>query len=481
MSNVFKKKNMKTKLFLLTIIFLTTNAFSQNQTYEPKYIFLFIGDGMGMNHIALTQAYLAEKEGIIGFKALNLTQLPFFGMATTYTKTRLITCSAAAGTALSTGQKTSPSTIAMSYDHKDTLYSITKDLKKLGYKIGILSSAPINDATPAVFYAHSEKRSSLYNIATQVIDSPIDLLGFSTFGSPTNNGIDLSIYTLLEKNGFTVSNNYEQIKTLTSKNLPAHIYAPDCLEDGSVPYIVDRKNNVPTLADFTRIAINLLDNPKGFFLMVEGGKIDWAAHNNDAFAVINEVIDFDNAIGVALEFYKKHPDNTLIVVTADHETGGLSLGNKTMGYEVNFSSLALQKGSLELFSDTLSKIIKNTPAEKIKFSNILELGCWFFGFDSSKISKKDLAQLEKKWEEYQEELSNQKSKTSKYNENPLAKSFLQLKNKYAGVGFTSESHTAAPVPVFAIGYKANIFAGFYDNTDIPKKILQILSSKRNKK
>ena len=237
-----------------------------------------------------------------------------------------------------------------------------------------------------------------------------------------------------------------------------------------LPYAIDYKEGDLTLPEITESAISFLtkDNNKGFFLMVEGGKIDWACHSNDPATVFEGVIDMDNAVKVAYEFYKEHPKETLIVVTADHETGGMSLG--TGKYEMFLKALLHQEQSQDLLSKAITDLRKEKPG-KTSWDEIKDLLANKMGF---------WKELPLTWE--QEKLLRDEYETSfvknkvvfeesLYSKTePLAAAARKVMSQIAMVGWTGYSHTAGYVPVFAIGAGSNLFVGKMDNTEIPKRI-----------
>jgi alkaline phosphatase len=459
-----KKIAKKTTFLFIFLLFSINFLFSQ-----VKYVFYFIGDGMGMNHVNLTQAYLSANENIVGAKELTMTSFPYFGMATTFSATRYITCSAAAGTALATGTKTSIGTIGLSVNHKDTLFSIAYYAKQEGFKIGILSSVGMNHSTPAAFFAHQPKRSEYYDIAMQIPNSNFDVFGGGGLivdKKKTGNPFDL-----IKKSGYLITNTKKDFEKLKPSNKKVFMISPFLGDEADIPYAIDQNENCITLADFTSKAIELLFNDKGFFMMVEGGKIDWAAHSNDGATVIQEVIDFDNAIKVALEFYKKYPEQTLIVITADHETGGLSIGNETNQYETYLSVIKNQKKSITFLSDTIDKFITLNNLKSFTFDKMMSI-CQTF-ITISDFTETELKQLQTSYDLFI--TKKEDNHNVLYNDNnPIANTWISIINKRAGIGWTTHAHTGSPVPVFAIGVGAEKFSGFYDNTDIPKKISEIM-------
>jgi alkaline phosphatase len=241
-------------------------------------------------------------------------------------------------------------------------------------------------------------------------------------------------------------------------------------------YAIDRKDSELTLADYTAKGIEMLDNENGFFMMVEGGKIDWASHANDAATVVYDVLDFDAAVNEALKFYKLHPEETLIIVTADHETGGLGLGFSGMGYKTDFALLTQQKISSALFSEKAEKWID----DKIPFETIMDSVSFYYGlndtsqYSTAKLSEEEYNRIRKA---YEKSITGTDGTTQDYiiygSYNPFTTLVTRILNEKAGIGWTSFSHTCSPVPVFAIGAGSHYFEGYYDNTDIPKKIIQV--------
>lgn len=452
---------------LLLAVFLTACEQNTKQSPKVKYVFFFIGDGMGEAHVALTEAYLAQLEDSVGIKHLTMTDFPVMGLSTTYAANRFITGSAAAGTALAAGHKTSINTIGLTTDRKDTLYSIAYYAHKKGMKVGILTTVSINHATPAVFYAHQPNRNQYYQISKQM-----PLSGFDVFGGGGIYQAKDSSFLLLKQAGYKIVNTKDAFNKLKNGDGKVYMYAPHTLSEAEMPYAIDRKPGELTLADFTAKAIELLDNPKGFFMMVEGGKIDWAAHANDAATTIKEVIDFDSAIAVAVDFYKQHPKQTLIVVTADHETGGLALGSDLLKYESNYKILKNQKASIVSFNDTIENFIDRNGISKFTYDKMMELAENFFSFDANQLTDEMKEDLKKTYNEYV--IEKQKNSLTYAQIDPITIEWFKIFDNEAGVGWTTHKHTGIPVPVRAFGQGQELFNGFYDNTDIPKKMAQLM-------
>lgn len=458
---------MKRLSYLLLFVLLAGMASAQT----AKYVFYFIGDGMGVNQVNGTEMYLAEQEDRIGAKSLLFTTFPVASVATTFSATNSVTDSSAAGTALATGSKTYNGAIGMD-DQKQPLQSVAAQAKAAGKKVGVATSVSVDHATPAAFYAHQPDRDMYYEIATDLPKAGFDFYAGGGFLKPTTTADKKeapSIFPIIEAAGYTVARGLQEYQSKAAEAgkmvlIQKEGSAPDCL-----PYAIDRQEGDLSLAEITQSAIDFLTKgkDKGFFLMVEGGKIDWACHGNDAATVFHEVVDMDNAIRVAYEFYKKHPKETLIVVTADHETGGLGLG--TGPYKLNLKVLDAQKQS----QDELSRAITNLRRMRkvINWEEMKEflgekMGFWKelpLNWEQEKMLRDAYEDsFVKKHVVFEESLY---AKTE-----PLAVAAKKVMSQLAYLGWCSGGHSAGYVPVYAIGAGSKLFMGKMDNTDIPKRI-----------
>ena len=368
---------------------------------------------MGFSHISLTEGYLATKEGKIGNNPLCFTQFPVMGMATSYSASNYITCSSAAGTALATGFKTKNGMLGTAPDSSN-LTAISYKIHNAGFPVGVTTSVTIDHATPGSFYANSTARSDYYSISEQLATSGFEFFGGGGFyGAKDTRHQEKSLYDVAAENGYEFAYGVEDYKEKKSQGVEKLILfqQDEAKRNNDLPYVYERVNGDLTLPEVVASAIDFLNNEKGFFLMSEGGKIDWAAHSNELVGTVLEMLDFDQAIAVAYEFYKQHPDETLIVVTADHETGGVTLG-RGKGYVYDLS--------------VIDKVVGSQSAEGTDVSN------------------------------YMQDISNDS---------------LSVKAK---IGWTTTSHTGGAVPVFAVGAGSEMFAGRQDNTDIPKKICKAM-------
>lgn len=464
---------MKKLSLLLSFLLLVLSGYAQ----QAKYVFYFIGDGMGVNQVQGTELYRGELEGKIGITPIWFTQFPYATTATTFSATNGVTDSAAAGTALATGNKTQNGTIGMKQDLQTEVSSVAVWAKNKGCRVGVTTSVSVDHATPAAFYAHDPSRGSYYKIGTDLYKAGFDFYAGSDFIDPNNkdnkDGNSENLYTMAEKNGYTIARGYKDYLKKCKKADKMILFQSEKASEKdrtAIPYAIDRTKDDLTLADITRSAINFLskDLSKGFFLMVEGGKIDWACHSNDAATAFHEVADMDEAVKVAYEFYSQHPDETLIVVTADHETGGFVLG--TGAYKLNLQVLKNQKVSESGFTRILNELRKkynnNVSWEKVQQALKENFGFW----DKVKLNEKQEERLLAKYNDTFKGKEAKLEKSEYAQDEPLAAEAKRIIDEIALVGWTSGGDSAGYVPVFAIGAGADLFQGRIDNTEIPIKI-----------
>ncbi len=301
-------------LIFSTVVVLTIHAAA-----TPKNIILFIGDGMGASQLSAAKYVKGE---------LQMERCTVGGLATTHCIDRMVTDSAAAGTALATGHKTTKGTIAQTPEGSP-LKTALEVAEEQGKSTGLVATSAITHATPASFGAHVPKRGMQAEIAEQLAAQEIEVLfggGHAFFIPQSVEGSmrkdDKNVLETLES-WMTVVTTEEEFKALGTPNRVAGLFA-----DNGLPKVSEKRIE---LAAMTRKAIQVLaQNKKGFFLMVEGSQIDWAGHANDAEYVLLETLDFDDAVGVGLDF-AKHDGNTLVIVTADHETGGFAVLDGSVG------------------------------------------------------------------------------------------------------------------------------------------------------
>jgi len=458
-----------------------TNASVAGQG-QAKYVFLFIGDGMAMPQVSSAEVYsTARSSKDITVTKLGFSQFPVVGLTTTYDAGTFITDSASAGTAIATGNKTLSGVINMDSGKTKKFKPITDYIHDKGMKVGIVSTVTLNHATPASFYAAVPSRSNYYDIAVQLANSKFDYYGGGSLLQRTGKNNDQQdVVEIAKANGFTYVDTKDGFNALKPGGGKVIAISPRLQDDGAMPYDLDLKSGDLSLADFTKKGIELLDNPKGFFLMVEGGKVDWACHANDAGAAITDILSLDKAVSVALEFAKKYPKETLIVVTGDHETGGLTIGFAGTQYDTFFDKVALQKRSYVAFDDEVLKPYKAThTTANGKLADLLPAIKESFGIDYNTLSAFQKEQIEFA---FQRSMGNEQVRSfaeDKYllygGYEPLTVKLTQMMNQTAGIGWTSYAHTGVPVPTFATGVHQELFGGYYDNTDIFRKLASTMN------
>ena len=462
-------KRKLTSLFLGLLI--AQFVFAQ----QPKYIFYMIGDGMGLNHVHLTEEYLAEIDGKNTVFPLVFTTFPFASFATSYSASHGVTDSAAGGTALAVGEKTKNGVIGMDSLTQKSLKSIAYAAKDGGLKVGVITSVSIDHATPAAFYAHQPQRNMYYEISQDLIKSNFDFFGGSGFLKPDkdkDNKDVPSIFPQFEEAGYKLVRGKDEYASLSNKGDKIIYMNEEGTDKGSLPFSIDQKPGDLKLKDITEAAITSLteNSDDGFFLMVEGGKIDWAAHSNDGATVIHEVLDFNESVNVAYEFYKKHPEETLIVVTADHETGGMAVGNGSSTLVTH--NLKNQKVSQGTLSSKISDFRKENP--NAKWEQVKEILSENLGiYTKVKIKDEDNSAIYEAYKKNFVENENLTSKSLYANDNKIAALAVQALNHASSLGWASGNHSAAYIPIFSIGAGAQEFSHKMENIDIPKKIAKV--------
>jgi alkaline phosphatase len=452
------------------------------QGKPAKYVFVFIGDGMGIPQRAAAQQF-ANKQ-------LVIDSLPAQGITTTYAADRFITGSAASATAIACGQKTNIGMLGMAPDRRP-VKTIAELAKGKGMKVGIVSSVSIDHATPAGFYAHVPSRNQYYDIEVALAESGFDFFGGGGLKDPTNKKKNATNFKgnakeLMQKNGYKIVTDRAAFMKLRPEDGKIVAWNQWLQDAEAMPYAMDMTKKDISLPEFTTKAIEMLDNPKGFFLMVEGGKIDWACHANDAAASIRNTLAFDKAVQQAVDFSGKHPKETLIVVTGDHECGGLTLGFAGTKYASNFDILGGQNVSFQKFTDEILGTYKEGCRGGCRFDAIKPIISKHFGLKFDGDPKADPMVLEPhqikeirvafdRTSQGEKERSQNKETYLLYGEyDPLTVTLTHILNQKAGLAWTSYKHTGVPVSTSATGIGADIFNGYYDNTDIAKKVMSIM-------
>ena len=459
---------------------LTLTSCAKQEQKTPKYVFYLILDGCGVNTVLGQEMYQSELEGKIGRNPTLMAQFPVVSVASTFSVSNGITDSAASGTALASGVKSYNG--AMGVD-SDTIpvYSIASWAKDAGKLVGVGSSVCINHATPAAQYAHQVSRNNYYEIGLDLAASGFDFFGASDFNQVNGRrGDKRSLYEVVADSGYVIARgtaDYEAKKASTDKMIFFQNQAESDVDGFSLPYWIDHKPGQVAIQDILRAQIDFLytkDTKKnGFFIMNEiGGKIDFACHPNDAATAFAEVATSDSAVQVAYDFYLQHPDETLIVVTADHETGGLTLGNSRGHYNTNFQLLKNQKCSDGAFTKKLQALRAETH-NKVTWEQVKAALTENFGFfEAVEITEQEESMLKDIYtKSFVGKMENEKNLY--YENEPMTGAAVRLIDSKAFVGWTSGDHTAGLVPVYAVGVGAENFVHHTDNSEIPLTIAKV--------
>ncbi|WP_428586681.1 alkaline phosphatase [Shewanella sp.] len=398
---------------------------------RPKNVIIMIGDGMGP---AYTTAYRYFKDNP---DTEEVEQTVFdrllVGMASTYPArvSGYVTDSAAAATALATGSKSYNGAISVDLQ-KQPLETIMERAKKRGLSTGVAVTCQVNHATPAAFLSHNESRKNYDEIAATYINTDADVLlggGQKYFTAP--------MLEAFRNKGYQVINDFNLLQNVTQPKVLG-LFA-----DVQLPWAVDEPD-AHRLSTMTNKALALLSqNPQGFVLMVEGSQIDWAGHDNDIVAAMGEMDEFAHAVEAVEQYVRSHPD-TLMVVTADHNTGGMSIG---------------RDGKYAWYPEVI-KAVKASPetlaAKALADDNWLQLLADGLGFaiDDELKTRFDHARMQGK--------------------DVLAQAIKHEIDLRSNTGWTTSGHTGVDVQVFATGPGAELFIGNQDNTDIANKLVSLL-------
>lgn len=348
----------KRRFAFFLIIVLAAISLPVNAGHAPKNVILMIGDGMGLGQVTLARLTSPTS-------SLNMDTMRYTAFVKTQSADCTITDSAAAGTALATGYKTNNGMIGVLPD-ETIVQSILEAASKIGKATGLVTNTTITHATPASFGAHVIKRSKEKEIGRQYMQKNVDVLlggGKDAFIPDSNDKNQVNVVmSRLQTAGYTLIESRDSLLSSKSEKLLG------VFEKGALT----TESPDPSLAEMACKAIELLSRDKdGFFLMVEGGQIDFKCHDHNSDGCIKQTLDFDAAIGKALEFARKRGD-TLVVVTADHETGGLVItypDAENPRFKINWGSNGHSGSNVPLFADgpgadTFTGVMDNTDVPK---------------------------------------------------------------------------------------------------------------------
>ncbi len=432
----------------------------------PKYVFVFIGDGMSTPQRLMAEDFSKRT----GRGELAMNHLARRTETATKSANKVVTDSAAAATAIACGEKTDNGMLGMRPDGT-RIESVAAVAKKAGRKVGIVTTVTIVHATPAGFYAHNRSRGDSRAIAMDLVKSGFDYFAGGGIGGWTQpkggyfdtNGNFVKLeegseavpgidpYSLWQTNGYTfVKDDLAAFKALKPGRPVWCVFG-----ESGMDYALDRDGSQPTLAEIVEKGIELLDGPDGFFLMCEGGKVDYAGHANDAGGSVAEQLSLDDAVKVATRFAKAHPGETLIVTTGDHETGGLIRGITGAGAAFDPALLKHQRCTASKFSS----ILKNAQEKNAAFSfdDAMALVRENFGLGGPvPLTDADRDELKKAFEQ---------KKPAEF-----AGAAKRILSAHAGLAWKSGGHTALPTMTTAEGPGSEILEGMTDNTEIGARL-----------
>ena len=451
------------------------------QAVAPKYVFLFIGDGMSTPQRMVAEEFARAN----GRKSLLMNSLPYQANTRTRSANAIITDSSAAATAIACGVKTNNGMLGVD-PQTNRLESVAEVAKKTGKKVGIMTTVTIVHATPGGFYAHRRNRGLSYQIALDLIASGFDYFCgggvYDKFDDRKDAEYRGNVFDLARQAGYEVNIDDRQAwASLRPGGKSWSVFGANGMQ-----FSIDADGSQPTLAEIVTKGIEVLDGPKGFFLMCEGGKVDYAGHANDAATDLREVLALDDAVGVALRFFERHPDETLVVTTGDHETGGLSMGFAGCGGHFKVELLAHQTISVEKFSGEIKKLIKDRKGD-VSFDEVKPILTEKFGFvfgkpDGEKKPPLLMSAADEKLlrEAFEKDVDNVRKNLKDTTAHDMQRRYVfaqaakNVMGAHAGIGWSSGSHTALPTLTTAKGVGAEILVGMRENTEIGLRLKELL-------
>jgi alkaline phosphatase len=469
--------NLKILIVVLALSLGASSALGQPRPSfgTPKYVFLFLSDGAGMAHLEIARQYTRHIHNE-GFTIVDkIVKEGAIGVMTTHAADSLSTDSAAAATAMANGCKANIGGLGICAD--GTIPTSAMDLaKRRGMNLAVITTAAIYDSSPAAFLCHVPNRRDYPAILSRYLEmDPMILMGggkdqFVRKDRPADRSADNNdMFAAFEKRGYIiVSNKPELAKASRSKVL-------GLFGERDLPFELDRdKATEPSVADMTRAAIRLLhdQSPKGFFAFIESENTDSASHLSDVASLIQDYREFDRAVGVAYEFYRKYPRETLILVASDHETGGLGFTqalkdlsstrfeNQAAGTTADFKKLQGIKISLRKATELLGRNPTSESVDKLMHDH-------FPGFTLAP--------------EYKDAIIKRQPISRTLFTDPVAHALGAMVANNIQAYWQTSTHTNAPVLVAALGIGAERFKGYYDNAEFGVKLKKLFEGKSNTK
>ncbi|MDR0291398.1 MAG: alkaline phosphatase [Elusimicrobium sp.] len=444
---------MKKILIISAVLFFALSAQCEN----AKNIILIISDGGGPATVGLLAQY-ARYAPHSPYADRKSYMEKFFdksavGYVLTNTYSTLATDSAASGTQIATGAWSLPGNIGVDYNDKP-VKTILEYARDAGKSTGLITTVYLQDATPAVFAAHEASRGQKEDIAADMFNSGVDVMlgGGAKYFAPFEDKFKakgyVTAHTKAELESVQAGKNVKLLGTFADLEMPFAIY---------------KKENMPALADMTAKALDILSqNKKGFFLMVEAGRVDWALHANDAAAALQELLELDNTLGYILNWAANRKD-TLVILTADHDTGGFAFNYHHLdGAAVERAKAngeVIYEGQIDYVNPA---VFDKLMAQKGMFYNAQKE---FDALPAKQKTVKELADIFSK-------TVNGQIDTSLYKNAKTVEDIQKNYNAALGITWATQSHTAAPVPVAAWGATQQSYGGLYHTTDLNKKMMK---------
>lgn len=443
---------------LLSFTFSNVTMAAVNPTSNPvKNVILLIPDGMSVGATTIARYMLDGNEN--GSTKLVMDEYVTGLISTTWAKGP-VTDSAPAGTAYSTGYKSIPGSLGID-ENKVPKATVLEAAQTKGKSVGLIATSEFMHATPAAFTAHEVKRSNYATIAEQILNQDIDVLLGAGSSKVDTKAFD--IISNAKAKGFEIVTNKKELEKSTSNKLWGN-FSNSFGSTDNLSYDLDRNPiEEPSLADMTKKAIDTLNKDKdGFFLMVEGSKIDWAAHANDTIGIISDTLAFDDAFKVAVDFAKKD-GNTLVVAVTDHGNSGISIGNyDLLGYDsAPFSILNPLKEAKKTAEGSMALLNK----DKSNVNEVLKA----YGINPSGYKPADINSKDR--DTYNNAKVNDLIKT--FISKPEYSNLIKIMNQRAYIGYTTDGHTGEDVPVYVYAPKQldkSPLMGVNENTDVAKFI-----------
>lgn len=459
-----KLRNIATALALGAVLAASAQS--------PKYIFLYVGDGMGMGPVNAAETY--NRMVLRDSEPLLMNTFPVVGWCQTYSASAPVTDSAAAGTAFSTGAKTRNGMLGMNPDTV-AVNSVAADLFAAGWGVGIATSVAADDATPGAFYAHVPYRKMYAAIDSAFAVSGYQYLaGAGLQGLAAADGNPTAAARAFTAEGITVVRGPENAMTPVAGRKV--LLNPEGSAPWNISYTIDSVSGVLSLPLIAESCLAHLQatSPDRFFVMIEGGNIDHALHANDGGAAVKEILNFNDALAVAFDFYKAHPDETLIIVTADHDTGGMALGWNAIS---GIGNIDYQRVSKEQFSTYCKSLLRDRRIYRWDdMKEYLRENLGLYG--PIAVGQQQDERLRNLFDATFELRNTADQETLYANFNAFAVEVFKIFNDAAGFAFTTTGHSGNPVPLYAVGCGADLFKGFNNNIDIAARIRAIAGLSR---